>query len=97
MAVYFLAEIRRILDPELYQRYVEVVPPIIKKHGGSYLLRSDNVSALFGEPSPERILLIRFPDRQALDSCFQSEAYAQIAPLREKSTESRALVIEDDE
>lgn len=96
MAVYFLAEIQRILDPERYRQYVEAVPPIVEKYGGTYVFRTDNVSALSGEPCPERILLLRFPDRQALTSCFRCEEYARIAPLREKSTESRALVIEDD-
>jgi len=97
MSAYLLAEIQHIRDPATYQRYVEAARPIVEKHGGTYLLRSDKVSAISGLSSPERVLLIRFPDQQTLAACFGSKEYKEIAPLREQSTESRALVIEDEE
>ena len=96
MAAYLLAEIQRIIDPATYERYVQAARPIVERHGGAYVLRSDRVSALSAASKPERVLLIRFPDRQALASCFSSREYMEIAPLRERSTESRALVIEDE-
>jgi uncharacterized protein (DUF1330 family) len=95
VATWFLAEIQRITDRAAYKRYVDAARPLVEQHGGSYVLRSDRVSAVSGESSPERVVLTRFPDRQSLAACFSSQAYAEIAPLRERSTESRALVIED--
>ena len=96
MATYFLAEIERIIDRETYRRYVDAARPIVEQYGGTYVLRSDRVSAVSGGPSPERVLLIRFPDKQALTACFSSPEYTRIAPLRERSTESRAFVIEEE-
>ncbi len=96
MAAYLLAEIQRIIDPALYERYVNAARPIVEQHGGTYVFCSDRVSAVSNESKPERVLLVRFPDRQALASCFSSQEYTEIAPLRERSTQSRALVIEDE-
>lgn len=96
MPTHLLVEIRRITDQAQYERYVAAARPIVRSHGGSYLLTCNHVSTLSGETPPERVVLIRFPDRQALDRCFGSAEYAKVAPLRESSTESRALIIEDD-
>ena len=96
MAAYLLAEIQRITDPEMYRRYVDAARPIVVKHGGAYMVCSDKVETFSGESAPERVLLIRFPDRQSLAACFQSKEYTEIAPLRETSTDSRALVMEDE-
>jgi len=83
------------MDHDQYARYVAAARRIVQAHGGVYLLTGNRVSTLSGEPPPERVVVIRFPDRQALDRCFASREYREIAPLRERSTESRALVIED--
>jgi uncharacterized protein (DUF1330 family) len=96
MAVYFMAQIFRVTDAPRYEQYTEAVVPIIQEHGGEYILRSDQVNVVAGEVKPQRVVLIRFPDRQALSACFGSPAYAEVAPLREASTESAAFVIEEE-
>ncbi len=95
MAAYFLVEILGISDPQQYGRYVKAVPAIVKKYGGEYVLRSSSVSPFIGGSAPQRVILIRFKNRQALEACFGSAEYKQIAPLRESSTQSRAVIVEE--
>jgi len=95
MAAYLHVEVSRIHDPVMYRRYVAAARPLVQTSGGTYVLTSNHVSALSDHEPPERVVLIRFPDRQSLDRCFRSADYAAIAPLRESSTESRAIIIED--
>jgi uncharacterized protein (DUF1330 family) len=95
MAAFFLAEIESIHDRKKYDAYKERVAPIIRKFGGEYVLRSDRLSPVSGSWSSERIVLIRFDSREQLQRCFRSEEYAAIAALREQSTVSKAMVIED--
>ncbi len=83
-----------IRDREQYARYVEAVPPIIKKYGGEYFVRGDAIQPMFGDWHPERIVLIQFPDMQSLRRCFESKEYLSIAPFRERSTNSKAIVVE---
>jgi uncharacterized protein (DUF1330 family) len=93
MAVYMLIDIT-VRDAELYGQYVEQVKEVVERHGGTYLARGGGVTVLSGDWHPGRVVLIEFPTRDALRACFASPDYAALAPLRERSTTSRAMVIE---
>jgi len=92
MPVYMIIEVK-VLDHELYDRYVEKVPEIIKKHGGRYLVRGGEVIPMFGNWDPERIILIEFDTLEKLRNCFNSEEYLEIAPFRENSTITKSIVV----
>ena len=95
MPVCLLAELD-IHNAEKYRAYIEAAEPIVRRYGGEYVLRSDNVAVTSGGPSPDRVILIRFPSRQAMQECFACEEYVAIKHLREQSTTSRTLVIEEE-
>jgi anaerobic selenocysteine-containing dehydrogenase/uncharacterized protein (DUF1330 family) len=93
MAVYTIMDIK-VDDREVYSAYIEKVSSIVEKHGGRYLARGGKVTPIVGNWNPERIVLIEFPSAEMLAQCFSSEEYKEIAPLRERSTTSRAIVVE---
>ena len=93
MSVYMVIEIE-VQDEERYSEYVERVYESITKHVGKYLVRGGPVIPLFGNWSPERVIIIEFQTIENLRRCFGSEEYRDIAPLREKSTLTRAIVVE---
>ena len=95
MAAYFLAEIESIHDRKRYDEYRKRVEPIIRKFGGEYVVRSDSLSPVSGIWSVARVVLIRFDSREQLQRCFQSDEYSAVAPLREQSTVSKAMIVED--
>ncbi|MGA9189757.1 MAG: DUF1330 domain-containing protein [Methanosarcina sp.] len=64
-----------ILNHELYAKYVEKVPEIVKKYGGGYLVRGGEVIPMFGNWDPERIVLIEFDTVENLRNCFNSSEY----------------------
>lgn len=84
-----------ILNHELYARYVEKVPEVIKKYGGKYLVRGGNIVSLFGNWKPERIVLIEFETMEQLKNCFDSPEYLKIAPFRENSTITKSIVVDE--
>ena len=92
MSVYMIIQIT-ILNHELYARYVEEVPEIIKKHGGRYLVRGGKVVPMFGNWNPERIILIEFETMEQLRNCFDSPEYLKIAPFRENSTVTNSIIV----
>jgi uncharacterized protein (DUF1330 family) len=47
-----------------------------------------------GNWNPERVILIEFDSLERVQACFRSPEYLQLAPLRERSTMSRAIVVE---
>jgi uncharacterized protein (DUF1330 family) len=95
MPVFFLAEIKEITDDNLYGQYIEKARPIIERYGGEYILRSEQLKPISGDWDLKRIILIRFASIDKLHGCFQSDEYRKIAHLRENSTVSKAIVIEE--
>jgi uncharacterized protein (DUF1330 family) len=91
--VYLIAEVE-VVNPELYARYAESVPAIIKKYGGRYLVRGGRVSPMSGDWNPQRLIVMEFESAEQLKRCFASPEYLEILPLREQSTASRAIVVE---
>lgn len=93
MSVYFLADIE-VDDPETYHRYVEQARPIVQQHGGRYLIQGGTVTPMSDGWNPARLIMIEFDTVAALGACFDSPEYRAIAPLREQSTRSRAIIVE---
>ncbi len=81
-------------DEAPYNEYKTKVQDIVKKYGGRYRVRGGRISPVSGEWTPERIVLLEFDTMEHLQACFRSREYAEIAPLREKSTSSRSIVVE---
>ena len=90
--VYMIIEIE-IKDNESYSKYFKKVPSIVKKYGGRYLARGGEITSIAGNWNPERIIVIEFESMERLRECFQSAEYSEIAPLRKKSTTSKAIVV----
>jgi len=95
MSAFFLIEITTISDDESYGIYIEKVASIINKYVGEYIFKSKQLTPASGEWDTKRIILIRFENKNMLRKVFQSEEYKKIAHLREQSTESKAIIIED--
>jgi uncharacterized protein (DUF1330 family) len=93
MAVYMIVEIA-VKDREQYAKYVGQVAEIVERHGGRYLARGGSVTPMAGGWNPDRVILIEFENMDAWRTCFASPEYLAIAPFREKSTVTRAIVVE---
>ena len=95
MPIFFFAEIQSVLDATMYSEYIKKVAPIIKKYGGEYIFRSNKLSPISGEWDLNRMILIKFASKDKVMDCFQSEEYRKVAHLRENSTISKAIIIEE--
>ena len=95
MSVYMLIETRIQPDGrEAYAEYIRKVSPIISKYGGRYLVRGGTITPLMGDWNPERIILMEFPSVDMIRTWLASPEYQAIAPLRESSVETRAVLLE---
>lgn len=94
--VYFVATVYfdEKKEKKEYLDYIKKVKPIVNKYHGRYITRSEKITPLSTEWRPNRVVIIEFDTREWLDKCFSSEEYTQIASLREKSVDSKAIIIE---
>lgn len=94
MSAFMLVEIM-VKDEALYADYMARIPPVIAKYRGRYVVRSSRVTPVAGGWKPDRIILMEFDTLDDLRACFRSPDYAALAPLREQSTVTRSVVIEE--
>jgi len=93
MPVYMVVEIA-VLNADLYAKYVENVAAVVTKYGGRYLVRGGAVTSLAGGWNPERIIIVEFPSPEGVRRWLSSPEYQELAPLRESSTLTRAILLE---
>lgn len=95
MNYYFITTI--FLHPgksrEEYDDYVDCVKPIVESYGGKYVVRSESIEYLSDSWQPDRLIIIRFPDRSSIDECFNSKEYKGIMSKRTDSVDSQAIIV----
>ncbi len=79
----------------MYNEYVAQARPIVRQHGGEYIFTSERLGSMAGQCETLRMVLIKFENVERLQTCFKSAEYAKIKHLRENSTVSETVIIED--
>lgn len=95
MPVYMIISIEEISDLEHYKQYIQKVSSIVSSYGGQYVVRGGKITPFAGGWAPKRIIIIRFDSLEKAQQCFNSPEYTQIAPLRENSTVTHAIFVEE--
>ena len=93
MAVYMILEIE-VVDAETYGQYVQQAPATVAQYGGRYLVRGGAITTLSGGWDPQRMVVIEFPTMERFQEWLTSPEYSAIAPLRERSTKGKTIVVE---
>jgi len=70
---------------ESMQAYLKGVMPLLMGAGGQLVKRVKVQSSLTGKPPYGMVLMMDFPDRQALESMFASDSYAALIPARDRA------------
>jgi uncharacterized protein (DUF1330 family) len=95
MPTYMIIE-SKVLDQNMYQQYITVVPETVKSFGGRYLARGNNVTPWMGDWKPERIIILEFPSKENISRWLSSPEYQAIKNFREAGAETKAIIIEGD-
>jgi len=85
-----------VKDQALYDQYLRLIPAVIGQYKGRYVLRSSKITPNSGGWKPDRIILMEFDTLAELRACFASPEYKALGPMREKSTVTRTIVIENE-
>lgn len=91
MSIYLILE-NEIHDVKAYERYKISTKPILEAAGGEYLTKDGNVNVLVGDWNPSRVVIIKWPNQQALENFLSSEAYRPWKELRESVSTTSTLV-----
>jgi uncharacterized protein (DUF1330 family) len=93
MPAYLIAE-HVITDAAKFEQYRTTVAPMIAKYGGRYLTKGGSQKLSEGGPwRPERIVIIEFPDMDALNRWYHAPEYQPLIALRKACTSERDMLI----
>ena len=93
MPAYLIAE-HVITDAAKFDEYRTRVAPMIAAHGGRYLTKGGSHRLPEGGHwRPERVVIIEFPDRDALDRWYTSAEYQPLIALRKQCTSDLDMLI----
>ncbi len=90
---YVVAEVD-VKDLDAYREYVAAAFPVIQKYGGKFLTRGGTTVAVEGRPPAQRVMIIEFASLEQAKMFEYSKEYTDIAPLRQKSSDSRLFLVE---
>jgi uncharacterized protein (DUF1330 family) len=91
MSAYFIANIA-IHDESEYQNYLDQVDDVFQKFNGKYLTVDANPEVLEGTWNYSRVVLIEFPDRDALKKWYYSEEYQGIVKCRLNAADCDSII-----
>ena len=95
MTAYLIANVHEITDQKTYDEYLGLVGPTIAKFGGKPVVASSNIGIIEGSWDAVRVLVIEFPDRQAVHDWYASDDYEAIKDMRRRSQNVDVIVIDN--
>ena len=93
MPAYIVGDIH-ITDLAAFRAYVPVALTTIARHGGRVVAGGNKVELLDGEPMPERIVIIEFPDAQSARRWYHSDDYQAALKVRLATSHGRVVLID---
>ena len=93
MPAYVIVNVR-VHDPERYAEYASRAPATIERFGGRYLARGGAVDEREGSWSPERLVVLEFPDVASARAWWESEEYTALRAIREEAAEAELVITE---
>ena len=81
-------------DTERYKEYVELVPSLIEKHDGKYLVRGGNVEVVEGNWQPERLIVLEFPSVASARAFLEDPDYQPVAEIRHAAASTNLVIAE---
>jgi uncharacterized protein (DUF1330 family) len=96
MPTYIVGDIH-ITDPAAYEAHVPRALATIARFGGRVIAGGGKIDLLEGDPIPERIFIIEFPNADAARRWYQSEDYQEALKVRLSASHGRVFRIEGNE
>jgi uncharacterized protein (DUF1330 family) len=93
MAAYVLVEIE-VLDEARYETYKQIVPSLVAKYEGRFLVRGCASETLEGEWKPKRLVVLEFPSVERAKEWWSSAEYAEPKALRQATTRTQMVLVE---
>jgi uncharacterized protein (DUF1330 family) len=93
MPAFVIVEIE-VRDPEAYENYKSLAPASIAAYGGKFIARGGATESLEGEWTPERIVVLEFPNLERARQWWASPEYSDAKAIRMRAAQTRMIATE---
>ena len=87
VSVYVIVQLK-IHDRARYDKYAEALVPVLRQYGGEALVADDQPRVLEGEWDGDRVVMLRFADRDAFRTWATSPEYQAIVGDRHAASDA---------
>lgn len=84
-------------QPQALADYLAATTPLLDAAGAQIVQRFQLAEPLIGTRPSQTVVIVDYPDRAAIDFVFQSKAYRDIIPVRDKAFLAYAVHIVEGE
>lgn len=91
----YVVALMTIDDPEVYRKYTDRTPATVKKHGGRFLTRGEDITCIEGEQYDGRLVLLEFPTKADVDAWFADPDYQAAMEFRHASSTMNMLLVQE--
>ena len=94
MTAYLIVD-TKINDEVAYEEYKIRAKPIVESYGGEYLARGGLTTVSENELwTPTRLVVVRFPSREAAENFLSCDEYAPVRAIRNKHAQTTMSIVD---
>lgn len=94
MAAYMICTMT-IHDPGTFRKYSDHTPKTLRKYGGRFLTRGDEVTTVEGESFGDRMVILEFPDRAAAEAWYNDAEYQRLSEYRRAASTNCRMILQE--
>jgi uncharacterized protein (DUF1330 family) len=91
----YVVSMMTINDPETYKQYTDRTPPIVKKYGGKFLTRGEEITCVEDTQYDGRMVILEFPDKASVEAWFADPEYQEAMTFRHAASTMNYLLLQD--
>lgn len=93
MPAYLIGNVT-VKDPAAYEQYRNEVGDLIARHHGEYVVRGGEIEVVAGDWRPNRLIILRFPDKASVQAYLNDPVFHRLGELRQRAITSRIVMAE---
>lgn len=93
MFAYLIGDVT-VKDTAAYEQYRREVGDLIARHHGEYIVRGGEIEVVAGDWRPNRLIILRFPDKASVRAYLNDPVFHKLGDLRQRAITSQIVMAE---
>jgi uncharacterized protein (DUF1330 family) len=77
-----------------FRNYIAEIPAFIARHSGKYIVQGARPTAIEGDWTPERMVILEFPERSRAEAFLSDPEIQHLFKVRHDTTTSKLVLVD---